>query len=614
MKHRTTSEWLDILSKPSDIPHELLSECRDDINALVKGAAEDTMFDFADGYKVWQIYYEQAVKNQNVNLSQASSIWMWRLAIPSIAIKDLYQQCVECLSAYSSDNNYMAAMSKVASMHSKTSRISDSMMMYEIHLARNKNDESYWIKYMLYCMENVDSTSYGFADNIFERMCRLCDLGLLNMSFESWNRYFIKRNASPETIRSLTTRFPNSSRALQLVVKKYSSEIQKLYEFRTELECMHPSDEGTQRVLEGILWRVNRVPSSITQTPEISYVVKLVFTWASDLSLTDVQRTCICTFLRFKLSHQLLDTIHSFLHLDSDPASLIVDDWLFSLDICVASLDFIDAEARDSITKLFEKCHASFYGRPEYARLRSKWMIFKTMYIDEDKKYPMDDIPGVKKRAFSDSNKVSAVNSAKRMNSAPHASGLTRALEEKREVYITQLDFNVDSDALQRLLSKVGDIEAAKIPLKRNRAIQGRNNDGFAYVTYVLPESAEKAVQELDNYELFGRKIHVVLADAGKVHTRTHGRKPKQIRFNQSRTVVLLNVQSAAMSDIKHKIEEIGKVTKYEERPDLHTVVAEFATEKDCGLAGLKLDGFQMAEGGTIRLGNLAALRKTTRK
>jgi len=614
MKHRTTSEWLDILSKPSDIPHELLSECRDDINALVKGAAEDTMFDFADGYKVWQIYYEQAVKNQNVNLSQASSIWMWRLAIPSIAIKDLYQQCVECLSAYSSDNNYMAAMSKVASMHSKTSRISDSMMMYEIHLARNKNDESYWIKYMLYCMENVDSTSYGFADNIFERMCRLCDRGLLNMSFESWNRYFIKRNASPETIRSLTTRFPNSSRALQLVVKKYSSEIQKLYEFRTELECMHPSDEGTQRVLEGILWRVNRVPSSITQTPEISYVVKLVFTWASVLSLTDVQRTCICTFLRFKLSHQLLDTIHSFLHLDSDPASLIVDDWLFSLDICVASLDFIDAEARDSITKLFEKCHASFYGRPEYARLRSKWMIFKTMYIDEDKKYPMDDIPGVKKRAFSDSNKVSAVNSAKRMNSAPHASGLTRALEEKREVYITQLDFNVDSDALQRLLSKVGDIEAAKIPLKRNRAIQGRNNDGFAYVTYVLPESAEKAVQELDNYELFGRKIHVVLADAGKVHTRTHGRKPKQIRFNQSRTVVLLNVQSAAMSDIKHKIEEIGKVTKYEERPDLHTVVAEFATEKDCGLAGLKLDGFQMAEGGTIRLGNLAALRKTTRK
>ena len=76
MKHRTTLEWLDILSKPSDIPHELLSECRDDINTLVKGAAEDTMFDFVDGYKVWQIYYEQSVKNQIVNLSQASSIWI----------------------------------------------------------------------------------------------------------------------------------------------------------------------------------------------------------------------------------------------------------------------------------------------------------------------------------------------------------------------------------------------------------------------------------------------------------------------------------------------------------------------------------------------------------
>jgi len=614
MSDRNTSDWLHILSGPTGIPDEVLLKYNGDTYQLMKDAADDTMFDFLEGYKVWQIYYNYEVEVRHLTPTSAELIWSKRLTTPSIAIKDLYQQCVQYYTSRNSVDDYLALTSRIASDYSKASKQSDTMKMYEIQLAENKNDEAYWMKYVMYCLEEKDQRLRKFGNNVFERMIRLNDQGQLNLSIESWTRYFTEANTGFKITASLIRHFPTSSQALQLIVKRFTSNILTLYEFRDDLQIMHPNDDRTQRVLEGILWRVNRIQPSASRILALSYVINQVFKWALEHSLTDVQRTCICTLSRFKLFDQISMIIPSFLHLDNDNGSLNVDDWLFILDICTLLINETKHFDDKDILTLFEKCHANFYGRSEYTQLRSRWMVFKTMYIYKDEKYPMDDIPVLKKRASSDRKDADDRGSMKKLNPALHANGLTRALEEKREVYITQLDFTVEPDVLQQIISKAGDIEAVKIPLKRNKDIKGRMNDGYAYATYKLQASAERAVTELDGFELCGRKMHVVLADPGKVHTKVRGRKPKQIKFNQSKSVVLFNVLSSHQEEIKHKIDDIGKVAKYEERPELQVIIAEFTSERDCGIAGLKLDGIQLEGGERIRLGSLADLRKMERK
>ncbi|GME79663.1 unnamed protein product [Ambrosiozyma monospora] len=94
------------------------------------------------------------------------------------------------------------------------------------------------------------------------------------------------------------------------------------------------------------------------------------------------------------------------------------------------------------------------------------------------------------------------------------------AAEEKRQVYVHKLNFyKVTTDALSELFSKYGEIEDIKLPLNKKNSKMGRSNDGFAFISFKDKESARVAIEELDGYELFSRKISVKLSEPRSKHT-----------------------------------------------------------------------------------------------
>ena len=73
------------------------------------------------------------------------------------------------------------------------------------------------------------------------------------------------------------------------------------------------------------------------------------------------------------------------------------------------------------------------------------------------------------------------------------------------KVYVGNLPFDVDDDKLKELFGSYGDIEEA-IVIKNN--FSGRSK-GFGFVTFKEEESAKKAISEMNEKEIEGRKLNV---------------------------------------------------------------------------------------------------------
>ncbi len=72
------------------------------------------------------------------------------------------------------------------------------------------------------------------------------------------------------------------------------------------------------------------------------------------------------------------------------------------------------------------------------------------------------------------------------------------------KVYVGNLPFNVESDGLKKIFAAYGDVEAEVIMNK----FSGRSK-GFGFVTFKSDEAAKKAVAEMNEKEVEGRKIVV---------------------------------------------------------------------------------------------------------
>lgn len=73
------------------------------------------------------------------------------------------------------------------------------------------------------------------------------------------------------------------------------------------------------------------------------------------------------------------------------------------------------------------------------------------------------------------------------------------------KVYVGNLPFDVDDGKLKELFSSYGDIEEA-IVIKNN--FSGRSK-GFGFITFKEEESAKKAISEMNEKEIEGRKLNV---------------------------------------------------------------------------------------------------------
>src|SRR6266498_2230818 len=74
-----------------------------------------------------------------------------------------------------------------------------------------------------------------------------------------------------------------------------------------------------------------------------------------------------------------------------------------------------------------------------------------------------------------------------------------------RKLYVGNLPYDTGEDALQELFSRAGNVESVKV--MRDMAT-GRAR-GFAFVEMSTDEEAQKAITELNNFQIGGRGLTV---------------------------------------------------------------------------------------------------------
>lgn len=78
----------------------------------------------------------------------------------------------------------------------------------------------------------------------------------------------------------------------------------------------------------------------------------------------------------------------------------------------------------------------------------------------------------------------------------------------KKKLFIGNLPWSIDNDQLNEIFSKFGTIVEAVVITERH---SGRSK-GFGFVEYETEEAAQKAIDELNEKEVDGRKIFVNVA------------------------------------------------------------------------------------------------------
>ena len=73
------------------------------------------------------------------------------------------------------------------------------------------------------------------------------------------------------------------------------------------------------------------------------------------------------------------------------------------------------------------------------------------------------------------------------------------------KLYVGNLPFSVDDEGLKNLFSSYGEIEEATVIINK---FSGRSK-GFGFVTLKDDESAKKAISEMNDKEIEGRKLTV---------------------------------------------------------------------------------------------------------
>ncbi len=92
------------------------------------------------------------------------------------------------------------------------------------------------------------------------------------------------------------------------------------------------------------------------------------------------------------------------------------------------------------------------------------------------------------------------------------------------KVYVGNLPFTVEQEKLKELFASYGEIEEAIVIADK---FSGRSK-GFGFVTFKDEESAKKAIAEMNDKEIEGRKLKVNEA-------KPMGDRPPRKSFNQRR-------------------------------------------------------------------------------
>ncbi|QPG77270.1 hypothetical protein FOA43_004678 [Brettanomyces nanus] len=582
----STAEWLLYLTdgqKPDEVYEK---------------AADSTLFDVAEGSQVWSLYYQRIISsNTACNSDKLNEIWLKRLAIPSLNIDQLYSEYSKFVSQNYSQEEYVIKMQEARAIESKAEKLTSKLERFELKIAENANEPRIWKEYLNYCHFKLTKSEYSLelTRAVFRRMMIL---SRGHQWYHIWRRY---ASMGVEVdlnwfYTQMAQRHPQESDIIKLIMHECSADITKIVEYYDTLFILKPEEpDNTRRNLEGLIWRLNRVErSSEFVHKSMPRLVHLIFRWCQGLDLRDVERCCLETLRRYESVEELWKLANEYLDDSEKSTSSNGDDWAYCLDILMSFDD-------GSYTmRLFDECSRVIKHITECKGLLSRWNMFRTIYVTEDRVYPMDE---------ASQNVEAKVESYPEMKKRPRINNLSVALQEGREIYITDISFEATEETIREIFSDFGEIEMVKLPFKKNRGIKNIFNDGYGYVSYETAEAAAEAVRILNGKAIKGREIRVVKAEMDKVNTSLRKRTKK---FDTARSISVLNIPSMVGTEkLKEILEQVGKITNYKEDRKIDGAVVEFSNQKESGMAALRLDGVKI-EGSErpLKIGEISSFRK----
>lgn len=570
----TSNEWLHILS-----------DCKDP--QTFQNAAEDTLYDFPDGSKVWKLYYK-SLESQNVDKKVLNQAWLDRISVPSIDIDELSESYSSFVSSHYPKDDYVDIMVKASALINASKKISNKLMKFEIDIQKEPSNPKIWLRYIQSCYRMKKSK---LRDNILYGIFKRAMFNKGEEWFEIWSRYnrFNTNLDKPKFHYLLAKAMPNSAKAFRLMIRNYSKDIQHLAESNKALETFQITGDEVGPALEEVIWRLNNSPS--IDIDITAHLCEKVYDWAVESNLHDICRLAIQTTRKVECIPMLEKLIDRYLSTDK----IIDDDWLYCLDITIG---FVSDEL---IMKLFDQCALVLDKFEKPSTVYSRWSVYRNIYLKDNGDYAIEG--KYKEMSKKRKHEEEPVPPSKKPRT-----DLEMAVSEGRETYVTNLDFSTTIEELEKVFSTVGDIETMKFPLRRNYGINGKYNDGFGYVSYKSQKSATDAINTLDGKIIKDRKIRVMLAEAKKVHVR-NGR-PNNRRnsgFDRKRTIVIKNASDLESKQLQEMLTEVGKIEKQNFKRGM--LIVEYSSQKESGIAELKLQGKEIGSNEHIELGTVSDLR-----
>ena len=90
---------------------------------------------------------------------------------------------------------------------------------------------------------------------------------------------------------------------------------------------------------------------------------------------------------------------------------------------------------------------------------------------------------------------------------------------QQNKIYVGNLPWSMNDESLKELFSQFGEITEAIIIMDR----QTNRSKGFGFVTFADDASAQRAVEEMSEKEIEGRKITVSIARPREERRNDHG-------------------------------------------------------------------------------------------
>ncbi|XP_009708279.1 PREDICTED: probable RNA-binding protein 19 [Cariama cristata] len=222
-----------------------------------------------------------------------------------------------------------------------------------------------------------------------------------------------------------------------------------------------------------------------------------------------------------------------------------------------AIVEFLEpTEAKQAFTKL---AYSKFHSVPLYLEWAPMGVFFspapqqKTLEAPE-KESKAKLVPG------------EAIKGSEETAAQEEEEGEEEEEEEEEEIipgctlFIKNLNFATTEDTLKETFSKVGTVKSCTISKKKDKA-GTLLSMGFGFVEYKKPESAQKALRQLQGCSVDGHKLQVKISERAVRPTVKSSRKKQTVKKQKTSKILVRNIPfQATVKEIRELFSTFGEL------------------------------------------------------